>query len=344
MSKIKELWFCKELIDREKAAALNGESGYYSVSDNIFSEGHSMYTSGMDYYTEAKAIFDCDVPSEPPSNYTTLMIVKFSDTTNLSALFLPSGGYPGVDYDSSNYYWRNPLTCIGDGYRYDLTNGELVYNTHYQGSNTWTTYASIDFMIYNTAQLDMYYNGGNRNINYANIDSLQGYGSGGWQVPNPNPTRKIMLNGVLYSQVGGDPAETESIILNGNRYSGGNKTNCEIVSKDTIINANGNFSYDVSELEAGYYLATFTSNLEKNSGLTEDHGNLRPLFFYFDGTNQTTNYSFDFTVNGGSYGAFQIVFAKSVYNILLTTWGGWQITEIKMNLAKVDPLVVEMYT
>lgn len=145
---------------------------------------------------------------------------------------------------------------------------------------------------------------------------------------------KIMLNG----------AEMGKIVLNGVEYGGGSGIlGVEIVADNKVINANGNFSYDVAELEAGYYLATFTSNLEKNSGLTEDHGNLRSLFFYFDGTNQTANYSFDFTVNSGSYGAFQIVFAKSVYNIFLTVWGGWQLNEIKMNLAKVDPLVVEKY-
>ena len=150
-----------------------------------------------------------------------------------------------------------------------------------------------------------------------------------------------MLNGVLYSQVGGDPVETESIMLNGNRYSGGNKTNCEIILKDTIINANGNFSYDVEELEAGYYLATFTSNLEKITGGTESlHGNLYSVLFYFDG-NESRLPNVRFLIPNINECEFQITFLPTYYNILLTVWGGGG--ECKMSLAKVDQLVVEKY-
>ena len=350
---IKDIFFIKTILDRETAGSHNGETGYYSVSDNMFSEGHSCYCdNGFDWYNDLKGIFYSDAALSGGGGFdqTTFInggyhmtIVKLAGLNNLTILL--GGINVSLNYDGNYYYTQNNYCSYGGTwYRFDYVNGGVTYVKTYGGGSSYAIVdENVETTLYSSMPIMMYYSNADRNVNYARIDGDQGIGSGGWQVPNPNPTRKIMLNGVLYSQVGGDPVETESIILNGNRYSGGNKTNCEIVSKDTIINANGNFSYDVAELEAGYYLATFTSNLEKNSGLTEDHGNLFSLFFHFDGTNQTANYSFDFTVNGGSYGAFQIVFAKSVYNILLTTWGGWQLNEIKMNLAKVDQLVVEKY-
>lgn len=350
---IKDIFFIKTILDRETAGSHNGETGYYSVSDNMFSEGHSCYCdNGNDWYSDLKGIFNCSSTLPDFESYHQTMfdagqlpmtIVKMAANDYLSILV--GGQNVALNFDGNYYYTQNNYSSYGGTWwRWDYINGELTYIKTYTGGSYATIDENVETTLYSSMPIKMYYSGADRNINYAQIAGDQGVGSGGWQVPNPNPTRKIMLNGVLYSQVGGDSAETESIMLNGNRYSGGNKTNCEIISEDAIINSNGNTSYDVSELEAGYYLATFTSNFEKNTGMVEDHNNLISQFFYYDGTNLPI-FTIRFTSGGvgNVYGGFQIAFYPTYFNILLTEWGGWQLTECKMNLAKVDQLVVEKY-
>ena len=208
MSQIKDIFFIKTILDRATAGSHNGETGYYSVSDNMFSEGHSCYCdNGNDYYNDLKGIFDCATTDfscpgfgqvELESGNYPMTIVKLAGVDHLTLLF--SGITINLNFDGNYYYTQNNYSSYGGAlYRFDYVDGEIEYVKTYSGGSYATVTENVETTLYSSMPIMMYYNNADRNINYARIDGDQGVGSGGWQVPNPNPTRKIVLNGVNYS-------------------------------------------------------------------------------------------------------------------------------------------------
>jgi hypothetical protein len=204
MSKIKDLWFCKELMDRDVALYYNGKTGYYNVPNEFFDIGYPPFTSSMYYYDDAKDIFYCDVPEVViEEDLRGLAIVKYFDSENLSALFShrhsEDFGY-WEDYDDGGHFTNPIFSDENTIYRYDFIDGELIYNTEYiPDGDPWARCGDIQCMIYNSQQLNVspINEATYQNVNYTWINGLQGYGSGGWQVPKC----KIVLNGENYNTV-----------------------------------------------------------------------------------------------------------------------------------------------
>lgn len=205
---IKDIYFIKTILDRATAGSHNGEVGYYSVSDNMFSEGHSCYCdNGNDYYSDLKGIFNCATTdfSCPGFEQAVLengnyhmTIVKLAGVDHLTLLF---GGITiNLNFDGNYYYTQNNYASYGGTlYRFDYVDGEIAYVKTYIGGSYATVSENVETTLFSSASIMMYYGNADRDVNYAKINSEQGIGSGGWQVPNPNPTRKIMLNGVDYT-------------------------------------------------------------------------------------------------------------------------------------------------
>ena len=218
MSKISDIYYIKTILDRATAGSYNGQTGYYSVSDNMFAEGHSCYCdNGSDWYSDLKGIFNCDTTdfSGGGLDQQTLLggsyhmtIVKMAANNYLSVLF--GGVTINLNFDGNYYYTQDYYSSYGGTlYRFDYINGAIVYNTTYVGGSFATVSENVETTLFSSASIMMYYSNADRNINYATIRSEQGIGSGGWQVPNPNPTYKIVVNGVNYSQ----PNETDDILV-----------------------------------------------------------------------------------------------------------------------------------
>lgn len=227
MSQIKDIFFIKTILDRATAGSHNGEIGYYSVSDNMFSEGHSCYCdNGNDYYSDLKGIFDCDSTLSGWGSYyqtmfdagqLSLTIVKMAANNYLSILV--GGQNVSLNFDGNYYYTQNNYCCYGSSWwRWDYINGELTNYTQYSGGSYTTIPENVETTLYSSMPIIMYYNSANRNINYAQIAGDQGVGSGGWQVPNPNPTRKIVLNGSEPDDIKLNGVTPDKIMLNGNCY------------------------------------------------------------------------------------------------------------------------------
>lgn len=207
---IKDIFFIKTILDRATAGSHNGETGYYSVSDNMFSEGHSCYCdNGNDYYSDLKGIFDCSSTlsgtnwsssdqHEFDSGHYSMTVVKMAANNYLSILV--GGQNVSLNYDGNYYYTQNYYSNYGGTwFRWDYINGELTYIKTYFGGSYATIDENVETTLYSSMPIMMYYSNADRNVNYAQIAGDQGVGPGGWQVPNPNPTRKIVLNGVDYS-------------------------------------------------------------------------------------------------------------------------------------------------
>ena len=238
MSQIKDIFFIKTILDRATAGSHNGETGYYSVSDNMFSEGHSCYCdNGNDYYSDLKGIFDCSSTlsgtnwsssdqHEFDSGHYSMTVVKMAANNYLSILV--GGQNVSLNYDGNYYYTQNYYSNYGGTwFRWDYINGELTYVKTYFGGSYATIDENVETTLYSSMPIMMYYNNADRNINYARIAGDQGVGSGGWQVPNPNPTRKIVLNGVDYSEsITPEPVNIERINYTNTDHSmGGDGTN-----------------------------------------------------------------------------------------------------------------------
>ena len=227
MSQIKDIFFIKTILDRATAGSHNGETGYYSVSDNMFSEGHSCYCdNGNDYYSDLKGIFDCDstLPSFDSYHQTmfdagqlSMTIVKMAANNYLSILV--GGQNVSLNYDGNYYYTQNYYSSYGGTWwRWDYINGELTNYTMYSGGSYATIDENVETTLYSSMPIKMYYSGADRDINYARIAGDQGIGSGGWQVPNPNPTYKIMINGSEPDDIKLNGVTPDKIMLNGVCY------------------------------------------------------------------------------------------------------------------------------
>lgn len=224
---IKDIYFIKTILDRATAGSYNGQSGYYSVSDNMFSEGHSCYCdNGNDYYSDLKGIFNCATTdfSCPGFNQANLengnynmTIVKLAGVDHLTLLI--GGVTINLNFDGNYYYTQNNYSSYGGTlYRFDYVNGEIEYVKTYSGGSYAIVSENVETTLFSSASIMMYYSGADRNINYATIRSEQGIGSGGWQVPNPNPTRKIVVNGSEPDDIKLNGATPKKIMLNGQCY------------------------------------------------------------------------------------------------------------------------------
>lgn len=226
---IKDIFFIKTILDRATAGSHNGETGYYSVSDNMFSEGHSCYCdNGNDYYSDLKGIFDCSSTlsgtnwsssdqHEFDSGHYSMTVVKMAANNYLSILV--GGQNVSLNYDGNYYYTQNYYSNYGGTwFRWDYINGELTYIKTYFGGSYATIDENVETTLYSSMPIMMYYSNADRNVNYAQIAGDQGVGPGGWQVPNPNPTYKIMINGSEPDDIKLNGVTPDKIMLNGVCY------------------------------------------------------------------------------------------------------------------------------
>ena len=191
MSQIKDIFFIKTILDRATAGSHNGETGYYSVSDNMFSEGHSCYCdNGNDWYSDLKGIFDCATTDfscpgfgqvELESGNYPMTIVKLAGVDHLTLLF--SGITINLNFDGNYYYTQNNYSSYGGAlYRFDYVDGEITYVKTYGGASSYATIdENVETTLYSSMPIMMYYSNADRNINYALIAGDQGVGPGGWQ-------------------------------------------------------------------------------------------------------------------------------------------------------------------
>ena len=275
MSKISDIYYIKTILDRATAGSYNGQSGYYSVSDNMFAESHSCYCdNGNDWYSDLKGIFNCD-STLSGSNWSSsdqidfdaghynMTIVKMAANNYLSLLI--GGQTINLNFDGNYYYTQDHYASYGGTlHRFDYINGEIVYNTTYFGGSFATVSENVETTLFSSAPIMMYYSNADRNINYAKINDDQGIGSGGWQVPNPNPTRKIVVNGVEYS----DDTTPEPVnIARHEFYNDSNATGTngitEIISEASSDSTIDNFFLDLKKFRfAGSESQVYNSTTE----------------------------------------------------------------------------------
>lgn len=207
MSKLGDYYFIKELLDRETALSHNDETGYYSVNNAYFSSNFTFPESSYAYsfYNAMRAVFrsNYDYSNDSGfSNHETLHFFTFSGDDNLYYCFHNT---PGIRGNTSKYeYYEvqfNPQLSTRNIYKYDTTTNEIsVYSDMSSGGS----YKSVPVYKFLASTGGLFPWGTNTNINYVNIEGNSGNSSGGWQVPNPNPTRKIVVNGVNYSDDNGE--------------------------------------------------------------------------------------------------------------------------------------------
>lgn len=305
MSQIKDIFFIKTILDRATAGSHNGEAGYYSVSGNMFSEGHSCYCdNGNDYYSDLKGIFDCSSTlsgtnwsssdqHEFDSGHYSMTVVKMAANNYLSILV--GGQNVSLNYDGNYYYTQNYYSNYGGTWwRWDYINGELAYIKTYYGGSYATIDENVETTLYSSMPIMMYYNNADRDINYARIAGEQGVGSGGWQVPNPNPTHKIMLNGQQPDDIKLNGATPLKIMLNGVCYfekqsGGGYLYNWDLTSSavDPIsgqslqyyLNSNNEITADVQTKASLYTAGTGVTLSDQN----DVNGIVLPVNLYTPG-------------------------------------------------------------
>lgn len=227
MSKIKDLYYIKDILNNEDGTIHNGETGYYSVDTKPFDSTYgTIYLPKADvnyYYNALKEVFDLEF-----SPINTYGIVIFADT-QVDRLIIYSRSQSSVylDYNANiGLYWfsNGPSDC----YVYDMQTKTLTSYGSVPNNRWWSATINSDWLytgrykVLYTADVDYYQMNGmlysNQNINYLNIESKQGYGPGGWQVPNPNPTRKIIINGSEPDDIKLNGVTPDKIMLNGQCY------------------------------------------------------------------------------------------------------------------------------
>lgn len=330
MSQIKDIFFIKTILDRATAGSHNGETGYYSVSDNMFSEGHSCYCdNGNDYYSDLKGIFDCATTdfSCPGFEQAVLengnyhmTIVKLAGVDHLTLLF---GGITiNLNFDGNYYYTQNNYASYGGTlYRFDYVDGEIAYVKTYIGGSYATVSENVETTLFSSASIMMYYSNADRDVNYAKINSEQGIGSGGWQVPNPNPTRKIIINGINYSQ--DEDGNMNKIVLNGVEYAnskGG--TDIDFILNDVTIATPSQSPYTVTLdglLPIGLYMMSTL--------IVEEDKIINQLINYTGG-------GLNVSVNGNTAQYTVSFTGQDVPNTQIQstcTWGSWKTLKCKLS-------------
>lgn len=251
MSNLGDYYFIKELLDRETALSHNGETGYYSVNANFFGSDWAFPESEYAYsfYNAMRAVFrfNYDYSSDSGfNNHESLNFFTFSGDDNLYYCFHNTPNIRGNL--SNNQYYEvqfNPQQSSRNIYKYDITTNEIsVYSTMSSGSS----YKSVPVYKFLASTGSLYVWGTSTNTNYINIEGNSGNSSGGWQVPNPNPTRKIVVNGVVYS----DDTTPEPVnIARHEFYNDSNATGTngitEIISEASSDSTIDNFFLDLKK-------------------------------------------------------------------------------------------------
>lgn len=221
MSNLGDYYFIKELLDRETALSHNGETGYYSVNANFFGSGWAFPESEYSYsfYNAMRAVFRSNYDYSSDSgfnNHESLNFFTFSGDDNLYYCFHNTPNIRGNL--SNNQYYEvqfNPQQSSKNIYKYDTTTNEIsVYSTMSSGSS----YKSVPVYKFLASTGSLYVWGTSTNTNYINIEGNSGNSSGGWQVPNPNPTHKIVINGSEPDNIKLNGATPLKIMLNGVCY------------------------------------------------------------------------------------------------------------------------------
>ena len=221
MSNLGDYYFIKELLDRETALSHNEEAGYYSVSNSYFSSNFTFPESSYAYsfYNAMRAVFrsNYDYSNDSGfSNHETLHFFTFSGDDNLYYCFHNTPGIRGNTQKDEYYEVQfNPQLSTRNIYKYDTTTNEIsVYSNMSSGGS----YKSVPVYKFLASTGGLFPWGTNTNINYVNIEGNSGNSSGGWQVPNPNPTRKIVVNGSEPDDIKLNGATPKKIMLNGECY------------------------------------------------------------------------------------------------------------------------------
>ena len=221
MSNLGDYYFIKELLDRETALSHNGEAGYYSVNANFFSSGWVFPESEYAYsfYNAMRAVFRSNYDYSNDSgfnNHETLHFFTLSGDDNLYYCFHNTAGIRG-NLSKNEYYevQFNPQQSTRNIYKYDTSTNEISVYSHMGSASSYKSVPVYKFLA-STGSLFVW--GTSTNTNYVNIEGNSGNTSGGWQVPNPNPTRKIVINGSEPDDIKLNGATPKKIMLNGQCY------------------------------------------------------------------------------------------------------------------------------
>lgn len=221
MSNLGDYYFIKELLDRETALSHNEEAGYYSVNNAYFSSNFTFPESSYAYsfYNAMRAVFRSNYDYSNDSgfnNHETLHFFTFSGDDNLYYCFHNTPGIRGNTSKGEYYEVQfNPQQTTRNIYKYDTSTNEISVYSHMGSASSYKSVPVYKFLA-STGSLFVW--GTNTNINYVNIEGNSGNTSGGWQVPNPNPTRKIVINGSEPDDIKLNGVTPDKIMLNGQCY------------------------------------------------------------------------------------------------------------------------------
>ncbi len=218
MAKIKNEFYIKDIFNSEDALAYYGSDSFYTTILN--NESYSPFFATKDlaynYYQPLKDLFDSNFDDSNFGNNSQLFVFFNSN-------------------DSDNLYYLIHGESVLYGTRYSSGEKRISFNTSYfykfnindktsTSVSGWT--GNLDdltnswYCLFSSVKIKYEVIGvGNRHdFNYLLSQDMQGKGQGGWQVPNPNPTRKIVINGSEPDDIKLNGVTPDKIMLNGNCY------------------------------------------------------------------------------------------------------------------------------
>lgn len=176
---IGDYFYCKDFLNYEDALSFNND--LYSVPDAIF-DSPTFYGSKNDvfnYYEDIKNIFDLPmINGLDQSNGLTIYL-----TTNNEIALLLGGQSISLNYNSS-YNYLTPPSIYGGSPYYVLYNNDSLGSPVYLEGGSYKNITNCSYIIYSSLNINMYYQNADRNLNYLKIQNKQGYGQGGFDVPN----------------------------------------------------------------------------------------------------------------------------------------------------------------
>ena len=212
MGKISDKYFIKTILntddffDNISSLTLNGWDTS-RISNILFNKENA-----NTYYTALKKIFDWEEPYDG-HNHGSMVIFNPSGTSQLYILFDSSYVRCDTPY-SKGIRFNSPYYYI-----YDIENDTFSTIQTLSMTGTDTVNVNNDGILFSSVPVCVWQNSNfNTVVDYARIMGDQGVGSGGWQVPNPNPTRKIVINGSEPDDIKLNGVTPDKIMLNGQCY------------------------------------------------------------------------------------------------------------------------------
>lgn len=219
MSKLKDYYFINDLFDRATAESYNGQSGYYNVNSNFFSSNWFWPDNAVENYRSALvALFDKEYDFSSDTNFSAhydMFIFTYVNDDDIYFTFNNSYSWNG-NPDSNEYYGCSFLQqSTAYLYKFDGTDITVVQN---MGSSSTYIQLPVYKVLVTTGAFVGAYPRHTIQSNYLYTNGDVGNSSGGIHIPNPNPTRKIVINGSEPDDIKLNGVTPDKIMLNGVCY------------------------------------------------------------------------------------------------------------------------------